>query len=428
MAEATHPTGYEPPTAIDGARRRGSELRRRLLVGPSDPASRAVWRVSQIYWVVVLYSGVWIMLRANGIGGDALPTGATVPLTVLYALGAFHLYLRSVLTARRGGYGSEHINTISWLHTVVDLTLVAATVRVTGGINSGIWPLFFVIVVAESVLEPIHEARWVRLGVCLALIAATVPFPLRDGTWLLELLTRLIFLVAAGVVVQRLRQNADREKSEIASLRSEMALLEERSSLAREIHDGVGNALASAVLRLEVTARVVAKTAGADSETPTLLREEAQFLRDAMNGVRDWTFFNKPWAAGAGETAARLTGEVERLSRRTGLAMRVIGAEHLDALGSGTAQIAALRIAQEALINAAKYATGATEVAVTLTREGDRMRIEIRDDGAGFDPASAPVGIGLTSMRERVASLGGALTVASVPGTGTAVTAWLPTG
>jgi hypothetical protein len=41
--------------------------------------------------------------------------------------------------------------------------------------NSGIWPLFFVIAVAESVLEPIREARWVRIGVCVALTAATMP-------------------------------------------------------------------------------------------------------------------------------------------------------------------------------------------------------------------------------------------------------------
>ncbi|MBC7808487.1 MAG: sensor histidine kinase [Akkermansiaceae bacterium] len=427
--EATSPASSAPPTTIDDLRRRREDLRRRFFVGPSDPAARSVWRVSQIYWVVVLYSGVWIVCRANGLGGDALPTGSTIALTVLFGVGAIHLFLRSALTVRRGGYGSEHFSRISWLHTAIDLALVAATVRVTGGIESGIWPLFFVISVAESVLEPIREARWVRIGVCVALVAATVPFPLRSGTWVLELLTRLMFLVAVSTVAQRLRQNADREKNEIASLRAEMGLLEERSNLSREVHDGVGNALAASVLRLEVTARVLAKQSGADGETPVLLREEAQALRDAMNEVRDWTFFNKPWSASGDEPAGigmRLEAEVERLSRRTNLPMRVRGADALDDLRSGTARLAVLRIVQEALTNAAKYATGATEALVTIERDGDRLLLTVRDDGEGFDTATASAGIGMTSMRERATGLGGSLDVESTPGQGTTVSVRLP--
>ncbi|MBC8134455.1 MAG: sensor histidine kinase [Fibrella sp.] len=429
MRETTLPTDSEPPTTRDVLRGRWEELRRRFFVGPSDPAARSVWRVSQIYWIVVLYSGLWIVCRTNGIGGDPLPTGSTVALTFLFALGAIHLYLRSVLTVRRGGYGSEHFSRISWLHTAIDLALVAATVRVTGGIDSGIWPLFFVIVVAESVLEPIREARWVRSGVCIALIAATMPFPIHGGAWMLELMTRLMFLVAVSIVAQRLRQNADREKNEIASLRAEMGLLEERSNLSREVHDGVGNALAASVLRLEVTARILAKQSDADAETPALLQEEARALREAMNEVRDWTFFNKPWSASADEPAGigeRLRSEVERLSRRTNLPMHVRGAERLGDLRNGAARLAVLRIVQEALTNAAKYATGATEVDVTIEREGDGLLLTVRDNGAGFDAAVAPAGVGMASMRERAAGLGGSLTVDSASGQGTTVSARLP--
>jgi signal transduction histidine kinase len=379
---------------------------------------------------VVLYSGVWIVCRSNGLGGDPLPTGSSITLTILFAVGAIHLFLRSALAIQRGGYGSEHVSRISWLHTGIDLALVAATVRVTGGMNSGIWPLFFVIAVAESVLEPIREARWVRIGVCVALTAATMPLPLRSGAWIIELLTRLVFLVAVSIVAQRLRQNAEREKSELASLRAEMGLLEERSSLSREVHDGVGNALAASVLRLEVTARVLAKQRNGDSETPALLREEAQALRDAMNEVRDWTFFNKPWSASADEPVGigeRLLAEVERLSRRTNLPMYVRGADTLGSLRNGAARLAVLRIVQEALTNAAKYATGATEVVVTVERDsGEHLLVTVRDNGSGFDSASAPAGIGMTSMRERAVGLGGSLQVESAPMQGTTVSARLP--
>jgi signal transduction histidine kinase len=188
-----------------------------------------------------------------------------------------------------------------------------------------------------------------------------------------------------------------------------MGLLEERSSLSREVHDGVGNALAASVLRLEVTARVLAKQRNGDSETPALLREEAQALRDAMNEVRDWTFFNKPWSASADEPVGigeRLLAEVERLSRRTNLPMYVRGADTLGSLRNGAARLAVLRIVQEALTNAAKYATGATEVVVTVERDsGEHLLVTVRDNGSGFDSASAPAGIGMTSMRERAVGL-----------------------
>lgn len=416
-------TAAAPPTALD-------LLRRRFVVGPSDPASRSVWRVSQIYWGVVLFSGTWIVLRTYGIGGAPLPTGAAATLTGLFVLGTAHLALRSALTVRRGGYGIAHSQLLSWVHTVIDLSIVAATVRVTGGIESGIWPLFFVIVVAESVLEPIREARWVRIGVGFALIAATVPIPLTGGPWILELITRLVFLLAVSTVGQRLRQNSEREKAEIASLRAEMGLLAERSNLSREIHDGVGNALAASVLRLEVTARILDKKRNDGSlDAPGLLREEAQALRDAMNGVRDWTFFNKPWSMTGDNNnlpSERLAAEVERLSRRTNIPMGVEGAETMNLLRGATTQLAVFRIVQEALTNTAKYAEGATEAIVRLHTEDGRMILSITDNGAGFDTSLVTTGIGTSSMRERATGMGGSLNIESTPGKGTVVIATLP--
>ena len=396
--------------------------------GPRDPAARSVWRVSQIYWAVLLYSGVWILLRGVGIGGAPFVPAVSLTLTALLAAGVLHLYIRSFFAVRRGGYGTEHGYKLGWLHTVTDLGLVAATVRVTGGIESGIWSLFFVIMVAESVLEPVREARWVRFGVASALVAATVPFPLHGGAWTLELLTRLVFLLAVSTVAQRLRQNAEREKAEIASLRAEMALIAERSHLSREIHDGVGNALAASVLRLEVAARVLDRGEDA-ADTPALLRDEAQTLRGAMNSVRDWTFFNKPWQMDGtiGQTPAdRLSTEAERMTRRTGLPVRVVGAGAMNSLRAGAAQLAVLRIAQEALTNAAKYAVGAAEVVITLERDGGALCLSVSDDGAGFDPQAAGAGVGMASMRERAAGLGGTFSVVSAPARGTTVSVWLP--
>jgi signal transduction histidine kinase len=79
----------------------------------------------------------------------------------------------------------------------------------------------------------------------------------------------------------------------------------------------------------------------------------------------------------------------------------------------------------EALQNAAKHADGAS-VAVVEVSESDALRMEVRDDGAGFDPAAVVGGVGFTSMRDRLAAVSGELEITSSPGRGTRVTAIIP--
>lgn len=104
-----------------------------------------------------------------------------------------------------------------------------------------------------------------------------------------------------------------------------------------------------------------------------------------------------------------------------------LGAERLPA----TIETTLFRVAQEALANARKHA-GTTRADVSLWREGDTVRVEVRDAGAGFRPsvARAAAGpgerLGLLGMSERVALVGGRLTVRSRPGAGTRVIAEVP--
>jgi signal transduction histidine kinase len=123
-----------------------------------------------------------------------------------------------------------------------------------------------------------------------------------------------------------------------------------------------------------------------------------------------------------------LAAEVDRLSRRTGLPIKVSGAEEMDTLPAPQ-RLAALRIIQEALTNTAKYAGEATGAAVDLRRdEATRgVVLTVSDDGCGFENGKAGAGLGLSSMRERAEGLGGKLLVDSTPGGGTRVTAYLPT-
>ena len=83
------------------------------------------------------------------------------------------------------------------------------------------------------------------------------------------------------------------------------------------------------------------------------------------------------------------------------------------------------RLAQEALTNAVKHA-GAARVMVRVVEADGRIDIEVRDDGAGFDPEASVEGFGLVGMRERVSLAGGTFTVRSAPGTGTLVRCGIP--
>ena len=103
-----------------------------------------------------------------------------------------------------------------------------------------------------------------------------------------------------------------------------------------------------------------------------------------------------------------------------------VQSELSDARLPARCETALYRIAQEAFTNVLKHA-GASRVTVTLSRRDDTVTLVVHDDGKGFDPASVRDGsLGLVGMRERVALLGGRLTIDSSEGAGTMVKAEVP--
>ena len=423
------------------------------------PDARSQWRVSRVYWLVLLLIIAWVFLHRIGPYTDAEAVHEGPFLAVLF-LAILNLSFRSWASVKRKQHGlqSPFYARLGWLFVSVDLLLIALGLRFTGEIHSPLWIVMFVVVTAETILASPRETSLIRLGASLALIAGTLPFPdgrlawrseeyrvsLITSGYLLETLTRLSFLTAVNSVVRRLRENSAATDRENAVLRAEVSLADERSKLSREVHDGVGNSLAASVLRLEVAARTLEKRASAtekdnNDDNAALLREEAQALREAMTAIRDWTFFTRPWPAAeiTGESgkaalavvpASQVLGaEADRFSRRTGLPITLVGAEILDTLPAPQ-RLAALRIIQEAITNAAKYAVGATGASVVLSHNEPQQKVllTVSDDGCGFESNKAGAGLGVSSMRERAESLGGSLTMESAPERGTRVTAALP--
>jgi signal transduction histidine kinase len=389
----------------------------------------AHWRVSLVYWLTIIGIFVWTLFAASGRVPGTPPVALPSFLLVL-VFAAINLGFRSVeRVQRKRRPNSQRQATFGWIFVSVELVLIAAGLRLTGGIESPLWVVLFLVGVSETILTTSGEAHLILAFGIAALLFGTFPIPPAAVTsgYFLEIALRGGIFYAVSSVTRHLREINDADKREVAALRAELALAEQRTQLSREIHDGVGNSLAAAVLRLEVTARTLEKQEP-ENATVEILREEAKSLRETMNSVRDWTYFTRPWSGsdtGSLPPSVSFVGEVERLSRRTGLIMRVEGAENLDLLPP-SARLTALRITQEALTNAAKHATGATKATVLFRRTKAGISLQITDDGAGFDTKEQGTGVGLSSMRERAEGIGGSFTIESAPGQGTRVLTTLP--
>lgn len=235
-------------------------------------------------------------------------------------------------------------------------------------------------------------------------------FSLAMGFWI----TRMTEL---GEERGRLLVELQGAQEQIAALNREAGAAAERERLARELHDTIAQDLTGLVM----LAQRARREAAAPDGTLAMIEEGA---RAALGETRALV------AAGAAldTDGLGLDGALQRLAERfereTGVQVPLMVADDLTL--SRDAEVVVLRCAQEALANARKHAR-ARSVAVTVTPIVDgRVRLEVADDGIGFDAATAPDGFGLSGMNERLALVGGTLRVTSAPGAGTVIVAELP--
>jgi signal transduction histidine kinase len=194
----------------------------------------------------------------------------------------------------------------------------------------------------------------------------------------------------------------------------------ERARLARELHDETGQALTSILLGLR------SLEDGPDShDNGAAVAELRQLVVSTLQDVRRLAVELRPAALddfGLVPAIERLRDIVEE----TGDISVDVQSELSDDRLPADAETALYRIAQEAFTNVLKHA-GAARVTVKLSRRDDVVTLAVHDDGEGFDSASVREGsLGLLGMRERVALLGGRLTIDSTEGAGTMLTAEVP--
>lgn len=193
---------------------------------------------------------------------------------------------------------------------------------------------------------------------------------------------------------------------------------EERSRLRRDLHDGLGPLLGGVKLRLE-TAR---NLAGRDPDRSLALVDAAiEDQSEVIDEIRRIVHDLRPPALDDLGLVRALEQQADRLTG-AGLAVDVEGDLPRDL--PPAAEVAAYRIVSEALSNARRH-SGAANVGVRLEHDERMLRLTVRDDGAGIPP-DAVGGVGLRSLRERAAELGGTLEIAAAEGGGTVVRAALP--
>jgi signal transduction histidine kinase len=225
-----------------------------------------------------------------------------------------------------------------------------------------------------------------------------------------HLAAQLGSVVHSAALVEELRE---------AQERLVRAREDERRRLRRELHDGLGPTLAGLTLQVDTIRNVLAAGASADDDLLRLRSGVSATVHDVRRMVEGL----RPAALDELGLDGALTQLAQRVTLGSHLQVDVSMPPDVPDIPAAV-EVAAYRVAQEALTNAVRH-SGATRSCVALEVDDTGIRVLVEDNGAGgVKPREG--GIGLTTMHERAAEIGGRLTIRAAPAAGTVVDLWLP--
>jgi PAS domain S-box-containing protein len=225
---------------------------------------------------------------------------------------------------------------------------------------------------------------------------------------------------------RRAEEELRRSREQLSDLSAHLEWVreEERSRIAGEIHDELGQAMTA--LRMDVSWLRGHLPPGAEPRLLAKLRDMEELIDDTIARARRICSELRPGVLDDLGLEAAVEWQAQEFERRTGVRCQVASTLPPARLDRDLST-ALFRILQESLTNVARHAA-ARRVQVELRQEGGRIVLEVRDDGQGSPPASASGrrSLGVLGMKERARRLGGTLTFASEPGRGTVVQASIP--
>ncbi len=293
-------------------------------------------------------------------------------------------------------------------------------------------PILLSILIAQLFFSfDTREASAWTIGYMLALVLALLLTNSLLGTFLTTPIYGSIFLFVATVTMAFRREHIARARSdsllqqleaahaqlrEYATRVEELAVAEERTRLAREIHDSLGHHLTLLSVQLQAASKLVTldppRAATEIENARAIVAEALRDVRQSVSALRATTVQQLHPA----EAVPRL---IQEFADTTGIVVNYQADDwqKLDFLSSARA-ITIYRTVQEGLTIVQKHAH-ASRVDVKLTRLADRVRVQVADNGVGLQPAEPMAsGFGLMGLRERVELLGGSLTVQPHDGAG----------
>jgi len=361
------------------------------LVAVEAPALDARWvPVMVVLTLAASAWRVWLLVRASdlplrraGFWPSLLAGVLLVLISPVYGLYAFLGYIEAPLVFRGVRRSAAMV-----------LTAAACAYAQIGGVTSPLWswPLY---------------ALFLAVNVGIALLIMVVERQ-REQT-MLELERAVADLRAAE------ERNTLLQHQLLAQAR-DTGIQDERTRLSREIHDTVAQSLVGIITQLEAAADVTAP------DHTARLERAGETARDALGEARRAVRALASPRLDEDELPTALAELVHQIDETTGLDARFT----LDGDPSPTAHDAdLLRVCQESLANVAKHAA-ASRVTVTLGYSDEEVRLDVRDDGRGFDPAAVRPGHGLTGIRQRLANVGGTMQIETAEGGGCTVSAAVP--
>ncbi|OKI56048.1 sensor histidine kinase [Micromonospora sp. CB01531] len=376
-------------------------------------------RAEHVLFVALLLVGA---VRAAGSGRP--PVGVLITAVALVAL----WYLLGVVLARRA---RRPVVAGLWF-----AGLAAGWIGLAALSVDFVWLAFALFLLAMQLL-PRVLGPLVVAGLAAVAVAA---FSAHQGR--LSLPAVLGPVIGAGVAVvimtvyrdlrqqneltARLLADLTAAQGQLAAAQRHAGMLAERERLAGEIHDTVAQSLSTIVLLVKSAAgRWLDAPAAAHRQLDAAVEAAQSALEDTRRLLRALT----P-APLAGRPLTEALGHLVDDSRRLGLDARIT-VDGLPYALPTLVEVALLRVGQEATANVRAHAA-ASRVDLTLTFLPGAVSLDVVDNGRGFDPdqpfsPTTGTGLGLATMRRRLASVGGTLVVESAPGQGTAISAAIPT-
>lgn len=349
-----------------------------------------------------------LILVSLGLMGWILPNGKT-PFRYLYTAVEMGLIF----------YGT----TLGYLHILPTLYLIVLIRSCFWFEPAGRW----VVAGLSLMLFLVHQAQYLQM-----ILPLTLPDAQQQQIWMHQVAQVLMFglglffvsQLVSTLLAERKAQDqlslAHEQLREYALQIEDLAAVQERNRIAREIHDSLGHALTT----LNVQVQTALKLWQHDPIAAQPFLEQAQRLgKVAMQEVRQSVHALRADAVAEEPLEQAIATLVREFSQSTGI--EISNSIDLKTVLPAPIGKTIYRVVQEALTNICKHAE-ATSVQLTLQQTVDRLYLSVKDNGYGFQLQANPDGFGLHSMRERIVALQGSFRIETEPRQGCCIVVELP--